>query len=50
MFIRRTKTRTTEDTKEYFSYRLVRSRRDSNNVRQQALLNLGSDFAVDQQH
>ena len=50
MFIRRTKTRTTEDGKAYFSHRLVRSRRDGNKVRQQTLHNLGSDFAVDRQH
>ena len=50
MFIRRTRTRTTGDGKAYFSHRLVRSRRDGDKVRQQTLLNLGSDFAVDRQH
>ena len=39
MFIRRTRTRTTGDGKAYFSYRLVRSRRDGDKVRQQTLLN-----------
>ena len=50
MFIRRTTTRTTGDGKAYFSYRLVRSRRDGAKVRQQTLLNLGSDFAVERRH
>lgn len=50
MFIRRTRTRTTGDGKAYFSFRLVRSRRDGARVRQQTLLNLGSDFAVDRRH
>ena len=50
MFIRRTRTRTTGDGKAYFSYRLVRSRRDGTRVRQQTLLNLGSDFAVDRRY
>ncbi len=50
MFIRRTTTRTTGDGKAYFSYRLVRSRRDGARVRQQTLLNLGSDFAVERRH
>ena len=50
MFIRRTRTRTTEAGKAYFSYRLVHSRRDGSKVRQKTLLNLGSDFAVDRKH
>ena len=50
MFIRRTKTRTTEDGKEYVSHHLVQLRRDGEQVRQQTSLNPGGDFAVDRQH
>ena len=50
MFIRRTKTRTAESGEEYFSYRLVRSERSGDRVRQRTLLNLGSDFPVDKAH
>ena len=48
MFIRRTKTRTTDEGVEYFSYRLVDSSRVAGKVRQRTLLNLGSHFAVPQ--
>jgi transposase len=44
MFIRRVKTRTTEDGTSYYSYRLVDSYRVANRVRQRSLLNLGSSF------
>ena len=50
MFIRRARTRTTESGKAYFSYRLVRSERNGARVRQRTLLNLGSDFPIEQAH
>ena len=49
MFIRRTKTRSAEGGKVYHSYRLVRSERSGERVRQRTLLNLGSD-AVATEH
>ena len=45
MFIRRVKTRTTENGSNYYSYRLVDSYRIADRVRQRSLLNLGSSFA-----
>ena len=48
MFIRRTKTRTTESGEQYFSYRLVDTYRDGARVRQRTLLNLGSGFTFPQ--
>ena len=50
MFIRRTKTRTSEDGTQYFSYRLVRNERQGDRVRQRTLLNLGSHFPVEKRH
>ena len=50
MFIRRTKTRGAEGGKVYHSYRLVRSERSGERVRQRTLLNLGSEFAVATEH
>ena len=50
MFIRRTKTRSAEGGKVYHSYRLVRSERSGERVRQRTLLNLGSEFAVATEH
>lgn len=44
MFIRRTKTRTTDSGEHYYSYRLVDTYRVANRVRQRTLLNLGSGF------
>ena len=46
MFIRRARTRTTASGEAYFSYRLVRSERSGDRVRQRTLLNLGSDFPL----
>jgi len=46
MFIRRTKTRTTESGDEYYSYRLVDTYRTGECVRQRTLLNLGNHFSV----
>ena len=50
MFIRRTKTRGADRGQVYFSYRLVRSERSRERVRQRTLLNLGSDFGVTPEH
>ena len=44
MFIRRTKTRTTDSGGHYYSYRLVNTYRVAGRVRQKTLLNLGSGF------
>ncbi len=44
MFIRRTKTRTVGTQDHYFTYRLVKSVRIGNKVRQRTLLNLGAHF------
>ena len=44
MFIRRTKTRTVGTQDHYFTYRLVRSVRLGDKVRQRTLLNLGAHF------
>ena len=44
MFIRRVKTRTTDNGSSYYSYRLVDSYRVADRVRQRTLLNLGSNF------
>ena len=44
MFIRRTKTRTTDSGEHYYSYRLVTTYRVGARVRQRTLINLGSGF------
>lgn len=44
MFIRRVKTRTTENGISYHSYRLVENYRVGKRIRQRTLLNLGSQF------
>ena len=44
MFIRRTKTRTVGTQDHYFTFRLVRSVRRGDKVRQRTLLNLGAHF------
>lgn len=44
MFIRRTKTRTSDRGEQYYSYRLVDTFRVADGVRQRTLLNLGSRF------
>ena len=46
MFIRRTKTRTTDTGEQYYSYRLVDTFRVGARVRQRTLLNLGKGFSV----
>ena len=50
MFIRRARTRTHERGESYYSYRLVRSERDGERVRQRTLLNLGSEFPIEREH
>lgn len=50
MYIRRTKTRHTASGESYYSYRLVRSERVGDKVRQKTLLNLGHHFEVDRSH
>jgi len=46
MFIRRTKTGTSVDGKDYYTFRLVASKRVGDKVRQQTLLNLGRYFSL----
>jgi hypothetical protein len=46
MFIRRTKSRQTDD-RAYYTHRLVRSEREGGRVRQRTLLNLGRHFDID---
>ena len=50
MFIRRARTRTHERGESYYSYRLVRSERDGERVRQRTLINLGSEFPIEREH
>ena len=44
MFIRQTKTRSSDSGEDYFTYRIVESRRFGRKVSQHTLLNLGSNF------
>jgi len=46
MYIRRTTVKSRKDGRQYYSYRLVESRRTENGVRQSTLLNLGVDFSL----
>lgn len=50
MYIRRARTRTTQNGETYYAYRLVESERVADKVRQRTLLNLGSNFPVERQH
>ena len=50
MFVRRTQTRSTDSGERYFTYRLVRSERIGDKVRQRTLLNLGRHFETAQAH
>ena len=50
MFIRKTKTKTLADGEAYFTYRLVESVREGQQVKQRTLLNLGKDFAIEPEH
>ncbi len=49
MFVCRTRTRS-RDGKQYFTFRLVRSQRVGDKVRQRTLLNLGSHFPLQRDH
>lgn len=46
MYIRRTSIKSRGDGSQYFTYRLVESKRTEKGVRQHTLLNLGADFAL----
>lgn len=46
MYIRRTAIKSRKDGGQYFTYRLVESKRTEKGVRQQTLLNLGADFSL----
>lgn len=46
MYIRKTATNRKKDGGQYFTYRLVESRRTEQGVRQHTLLNLGNDFSL----
>jgi len=46
MYIRRTAIKSRKDGGQYFTYRLVESRRTEKGVKQQTLLNLGVDFSL----
>ena len=46
MSIRRTTIKSRKDGGQYYTYRLVESRRTAKGVRQQTLLNLGVDFTL----
>jgi hypothetical protein len=46
MYIRRTSIKSRKDGSQYFTYRLVESKRTEKGVRQHTLLNLGADFAL----
>lgn len=46
MYIRRTSIKSRKDGSQYYTYRLVESRRTENGVRQHTLLNLGVDFSL----
>jgi hypothetical protein len=46
MYIQRTPIKNRKDGSHYYSYLLVESKRTEKGLRQQTLLNLGSDFAL----
>lgn len=46
MYIRRTATKSRKDGGQYYSYRLVESRRTEKGVKQHTVLNLGADFSL----
>ena len=46
MYIRRTSIKSRNDGSQYYTYRLVESKRTEKGVRQHTLLNLGADFAL----
>jgi len=46
MYIRRTSIKSRKDGSQYFTYRIVESKRTEKGVRQYTLLNLGADFSL----
>lgn len=50
MYIRKTKSKTLDNGEAYFTYRLVESVREGQQVKQRTLLNLGKDFAIEPVH
>ena len=50
MYIRRTKTKTLEGGDAYFTYRIVESVRLGKQVKQRTLLNIGKNFAIEQEY
>ncbi len=50
MYIRRTKTKTLEGGEAYFTHRIVESVRLGKQVKQRTLLNIGKNFAIEQEH
>lgn len=46
MYIRRTSVKSRKDGGQYYTYRLVESKRTEKGIRQQTLLNLGVDFSL----
>ena len=50
MYIRRTHTNNSATGERYFTYRLVKSERVGGSTRQSTLLNLGRNFAIEQDH
>jgi len=46
MYIRRTAIKSRKDGGQYYSYRLVESKRTENGVKQRTLINLGADFSL----
>lgn len=46
MYIRRTTIKSRQDGSQYYTYRIVESRRTENGVKQTTLLNLGADFSL----
>jgi transposase len=50
MYIRRTKTKSIEGGDAYFTYRIVESVRLGKQVKQRTLLNIGKNFAIEQEY
>jgi len=50
MYIRRTTIKSRKDGGQYYTYRLVRSKRIAGKVRQHTLLNLGTGFSLPREH
>ena len=50
MYIRRTSIKSRKDGSQYYTYRLVESKRAGKSVRQHTILNLGVDFSLPREH